>query len=191
MDKAKLMCKICDRLKDDKFFKSSLYYKRIAKMLEDSENKTILLECFEKDIMYQLEVTINHHMTKEKCPMSKSELSLFTKDVLEKFGDGNQPFHKPQPHTQKLLDLGVLEFFETVYDHDFEPCDSECYHVTPNYIIGLDSKGYCVPTTVYTYLEVYDKKGDFVKTHCFFCEEIDDSDVLNSDLKIFKLMEVE
>lgn len=101
------------------------------------------------------------------------------------------PKHTPQPYTQKLLNLGIIEFSNTISNCNEEPGDSECYKVTADYIIGVDSECLnCGIPTICTYSEIYNDKDKFINILCSFCEDLDEGEVLPNELKIYKLMEV-
>jgi len=181
---------VIKRMRTHEWFASLLNFKRIANMMEDSKNKTTLLNSFD-EFMYELcAMSGNHYLKEKQIGIEEDRKQSIFKDVLKKFEDPNKSYHTPQPFTQKLLDLDVLVFSETEADRNYIEGDSECYNVSSNYILGVKTKCACGISIICMYSEVYDDDDKFVNITCSFCEEFDDDEVLPKDMIIFKKMEV-
>lgn len=179
-------------LRTHEWFASLLNFKRIANMMEESKNKTTLLNSFD-EFMYELcAMSGNHYLKEKQIGIEEDKKQSIFKDILKKFEDPNKPYHTPQAYTQKLLDLGVLVFSETTADRNYIEGDSECYNVSSNYILGVKTK--CSPcgiSIICMYSEVYDDDDKFVCIFCDFYDEHDDEEVLPKDMIIFKKMEID
>lgn len=92
--------------------------------------------------------------------------------------------HIPQGYTQRLLDLGVIEFSETIY-----PCGyiCECYEVQDNFVMmcgNLDISSDCI------YMEKYNEKGEFEVFRAGVWDDNDDFDIIPNDIEVYKKIRI-
>jgi hypothetical protein len=99
----------------------------------------------------------------------------------------DEPMHKPQEYTQKLLELGVVEFFETIIY--MENNIHEIYKVSRDYIITHNGRLNYNEDWMYAIIENYKDKKQF---NGFFIIDENNINILimPDELDIFKKIEL-
>lgn len=93
--------------------------------------------------------------------------------------------HIPQGLTQRLLDLGVIGFSETVSDCGYI---DECYDVDVDFIMTCDDRDLAMGI-ISVFTEVYDDNGEFALFKASTWEE-DDIDITKDNIEVYKKIRI-
>lgn len=94
--------------------------------------------------------------------------------------------HIPQGLTQRLLDLGVIVFSETVSDCGYT---DECYEIDSDFIMICDDRDLATGT-VSNFIEVYnDDNGEFSLFKANTWDE-DDIDIIKDNIEVYKKIRI-
>ena len=92
--------------------------------------------------------------------------------------------HIPQGLTQRLLDLGVIVFSETISTCDYI---SECYEVETDFIMTCENQNM---SDVFVFVEVYNEEGEFEMFKANICDDDDDIDIIPNDIEVYKKIRI-
>jgi len=93
------------------------------------------------------------------------------------------PKHTPQPFTLKLLNLGIIEFSETIPNHyDDGRGTIECYEIPNNHIMMYPEPDVCM-VPVYRFMEVYTIDDEFEKFKVL--DSLSDTDIDINELEVY------
>lgn len=98
----------------------------------------------------------------------------------------DEPMHKPQEYTQKLIDLGIVEFYETLIY--MENRIQEIYQISRDYIITHNGRLNFNEDLLYAIIENYKCEKQF--NGFALSENNIDKLVTPDELDIFKKIEI-